>query len=263
MTDTTKQPSAVRSRDEQGWQPIETAPTGEELFLVWLPEHGMEAVVKGSIFASMAKQDTSSHLRMNATHWRYSYGPESEQEDYDAALEQVIIERDEAEEFLTKVCEEVLGRDVEWSNGYGYQSALNDVSEHMHIIETEQRASMEKSGAPVCWVPKFDLDMFNGEGPENPYDALESTLHRKNDNATLVPLYTAPQPDAQAEKVARLEAENTRLREALNSLYFVSKRVWTLGAQTGRQWVDLGIEVTRVQAALASDQKESGEISHD
>ncbi|AOX19975.1 hypothetical protein [Kozakia baliensis] len=150
---------------------------------------------------------------------------------------------------------DLLARTLEVALFQPYKEAEKQAAEF--ILEAEQRARMEKSGEAVAWVPKFDLDALHGVGPEEPYDAIESTLHRKNDNATLVPLYATPQTDAQAEKMARLEAENERLRDAINKVIEISEC-----EDTPRY--EACAEISEVlRAALTSDQKENEEVSHD
>ncbi|CDG39590.1 MULTISPECIES: hypothetical protein [Asaia] len=52
-------------------------------------------------------------------------------------FEKIIAERDEAEDFIRKMAETVLGEEVEWSNVYGFQNALNDVSERIFFLEKD------------------------------------------------------------------------------------------------------------------------------
>ncbi|MDR6181996.1 hypothetical protein [Asaia bogorensis] len=52
-------------------------------------------------------------------------------------FEKIIAERDEAEDFIRKMAETVLGEAVEWSNVYGFQNALNDVSERIFFLEKD------------------------------------------------------------------------------------------------------------------------------
>ncbi|MFT9381112.1 hypothetical protein [Gluconobacter sp. P5B12] len=55
----------------------------------------------------------------------------------DEALDEVMVERDNAEEFIGKFAERVLGHSVEWSSSYGFGSAFIDVADHVDALEAE------------------------------------------------------------------------------------------------------------------------------
>jgi len=55
----------------------------------------------------------------------------------DPEFEKIVAERDDAEDFIRKMAEAVLGEVVEWSNVYGFQNALNDVSERIFFLEKD------------------------------------------------------------------------------------------------------------------------------
>ncbi|WP_367159947.1 hypothetical protein ABUE34_12950 [Kozakia baliensis] len=68
--------------------------------------------------------------------------------------------------------------------------------------------SMEKSGEAVCWVDE-------GSFPNEDFPHLDATLWASDQgNDRIIPLYTAPQPDAQAERVKELEAALRRIAES-------------------------------------------------
>ncbi len=71
----TASPSSPQVMDTGGWQPIETHPTGDELFLAYCPPDqfpdGRMIIVRGSILTSMRSQKTPDHLQFPATHWRH------------------------------------------------------------------------------------------------------------------------------------------------------------------------------------------------
>jgi hypothetical protein len=60
----------LRAERIDGWQPIETAPIGDELFMTWCPG-GSPFIVRGNILANARLPGTPAHLSMrHMTHWR-------------------------------------------------------------------------------------------------------------------------------------------------------------------------------------------------
>ncbi|MCW2264112.1 hypothetical protein M2305_000059 [Gluconobacter cerinus] len=55
----------------------------------------------------------------------------------DEALEEMTVERDNAEEFIRKFAERVLGHSVEWSSSYGFGAAFVDVADRVDALEAE------------------------------------------------------------------------------------------------------------------------------
>jgi len=55
---------------------------------------------------------------------------------------QVIDERDSAEECIGAIYNEVIGERPEWSNAFGYQDAIDAVSEHMAAINASVQSML-------------------------------------------------------------------------------------------------------------------------
>ena len=51
------------------WQPIETAPKDNRLFLAFAPEGCRILIVRGSILTNMMHASAPAHLKFPATHW--------------------------------------------------------------------------------------------------------------------------------------------------------------------------------------------------
>ena len=63
----------------------------------------------------------------------------------DAALDKVLRERDDADDFIDALLDEVLGADrPEWSNLYGRADALDDVRERMAVLEAPDGGCVAK-----------------------------------------------------------------------------------------------------------------------
>ena len=54
---------------EAEWRPIETVPSGEEIFMA-ATAHGRIMIVRGSILATMMKRSTPDHLQFPAVAWK-------------------------------------------------------------------------------------------------------------------------------------------------------------------------------------------------
>ena len=54
---------------EAEWRPIETVPSGEEIFMA-ATAHGRIMIVRGSILATMMKSSTPDHLQFPAVAWK-------------------------------------------------------------------------------------------------------------------------------------------------------------------------------------------------
>ncbi|WP_051626162.1 hypothetical protein [Kozakia baliensis] len=189
---------------------------------------------------------------------------------------------------------DLLARTLEVALFQPYKEAEKQAAEF--ILEAEQRARMEKSGEAVAW--EFDPPEYHDQGMgcgledrgiHDRYEAMaygwdqaiERCIERIPEE-----LYRNPPTDAQAEKVARLEAENERLREALAEAHAALNEVIE-GAQQGYKarngkWMmiqaddgercdiihsDITVQcesaLNGARAALASDQKGGREVRHD
>lgn len=51
------------------WRKINSAPKGDELFLVGIVNDERIMIVRGNILTTMLKKDTPKHLQFPATHW--------------------------------------------------------------------------------------------------------------------------------------------------------------------------------------------------
>ncbi len=59
----------AKLRAEAEWRPIETVPSGEEIFMA-ATAHGRIMIVRGSILATMMKRSTPDHLQFPAVAWK-------------------------------------------------------------------------------------------------------------------------------------------------------------------------------------------------
>ncbi|WP_029606245.1 hypothetical protein [Kozakia baliensis] len=202
MTNTTKQPSAVRSREKQ----IEglsyaiqmgTAYAWQEARLK-AEKHILEAEQRGRVKDWLGRMEESAARLSDRT--------------------DVAQWQKDQNEFFDPSIREIVERYAEW------------------------RDKAEKSGEPACWVDE-------GSFPNEDFPHLDATLWASDQgNDRMTPLYTAAQPDAQAEKVARLEAENAQLQ----NIRIAAQRLCDV-----RGTSDILKARIALRAALASDQKES------
>ena len=121
------------------------------------------------------------------------------QRGYDEALR----ERDDAEDFIDALLDEVLGHErPEWSSSYGRADALNDVQERMTALhkpavdkawgrfQSAMAAPKQEAQEPVAWQGVHDqTDLY----------------YTKPLQADVRPLYAAPQPAPAAQGDARVQ----------------------------------------------------------
>lgn len=107
-------------------------------------------------------------------------------------LDEALRERDDAEDFIDALLDEVLGHErPEWSSSYGRADALNDVQERMTALhkpavdkawgrfQSAMAAPQQEAQEPVAWQGVHDkTDLY----------------YTKPIQADVRPLYAAPQP---------------------------------------------------------------------
>lgn len=85
----------------------------------------------------------------------------------DEALEEMTVERDNAEEFIRKFAERVLGHSVEWSSSYGFGAAFVDVADRVDALEAEI-ADLKKALRHVTWTAsEYGLGKIGHESAVN------------------------------------------------------------------------------------------------
>jgi len=108
------------------------------------------------------------------------------------AIDEAMRERDDAEDFIDALLDEVLGHErPEWSSSYGRADALNDVQERMTALhkpavdkawgqfQSAMAAPKQEAQEPVAWQGVHDqTDLY----------------YTKPTQADVRPLYAAPQP---------------------------------------------------------------------
>ncbi|NVN02173.1 MULTISPECIES: hypothetical protein [Asaia] len=93
---------------------------------------GVTHVDGGQFLTHMSKRDLETALKEAEAR-----GAAEQRRKDEPEFEKIISERDDAEDFIRKMAETALGESVEWSNVYGFQNALNDVSERIFFLEKD------------------------------------------------------------------------------------------------------------------------------
>lgn len=105
---------------------------------------------------------------------------------------QLIGERDRREEIINQLCDAVLGTDrSEWSSAYHFEDAVREVDERM---DADDKAGGDKT---VVWIGKMDFEALKNRG------RVTATLYNEpvGNASNEIPLYTRPQPQAEALRV--------------------------------------------------------------
>lgn len=85
-----------------------------------------------------SNEEAQSHIDLLISEFKQIGAEEQRRKDAEAsdeAIDEVMAERDNAEEFIRKFAERVLGHSVEWSSSYGFGSAFIDVADRVAALE--------------------------------------------------------------------------------------------------------------------------------
>ena len=99
----------------------------------------------------------------------------------------------------------------------GWLATVDIDGPDVRVGVSEQRL---KDAEPVAWVEPREIESLKGDEEFDGFDEVECYLHKRQDTNAMVALYTAPQPDTQAAKIAELESI---MDETGNSILRVTK----------------------------------------
>ncbi|AOX16951.1 hypothetical protein [Kozakia baliensis] len=244
MTNTTKQPSTVRSRDEQVEALHYTIQMGTAY--AW-----QEARLKAEKHILEAEQRARMEKKLPAFEKDEGANFVLEELCERLGVEEGAVAWDAATETWEGDVSAVLGNILE--EAFGEDADPAAVCKASRDTKSDARAESTRGGKAVYqyratnsyWMDTSSA-FFNG---------------RKNNGQECRVLYTAPQPNAQAEKVARLEAENARFRKLVNDArkWHERERI-AFSMKPPGDYRDFYMQQHADMAeALAFDQKESGE----
>jgi hypothetical protein len=136
----------------------------------------------------------------------------------EAQVDQLIDERDDAQEALSRAYYLVTGRSPEWSNLFGAPECLEEIDDAQNVL----RKSLSRIAALEAMVPK-DIPPSVYKAVERVLDENSAWIARPNVEVTkrvalasgiAWQLHHAPQIDNLENRIEQLEAEAARWREA-------------------------------------------------
>lgn len=102
----------------------------------------------------------------------------------ETAIDQLIGERDEAEESLSQAYYLITGRSPEWSNMFGHKEALEEIDEAQTILR--KAVAGAASAVPAGWLIEGDMpDSSPGWMTLNPAEALWGIVLTKESDLAL------------------------------------------------------------------------------